>query len=199
MENTVWILFVDRNVAKKGEKDFLGEKKELRAFTKFEEAVRAMRTVIHDLAFTDNVLFDGKGHIRGFEKYIECDVATIADYEDFENCFTKPLRTISEKMQLYFASQEDYSEMSQLEGLDWEDWLCNCKCKVINGHPLLTIDGICEGPCTHINPDIYINSFVMDDPEITNYVCHIRDPFDYFWYDETPHYVHIELQKTNLE
>lgn len=199
MENTVWVLFEDRNVARKDEEEFLGVKKEFRVFSKFEDAVRAMRKVIHSHAFTDNALFDGDGHIREFEKYIEQDAAACDDFDnDFENGSTRPLNAVSEKLRSFFASQEDYPEISQLDGFAWTDWLCGCECETKNGHPFLKIEGVDDGPCNGINPYIYINSFVMDDPEITNYVCLIRDSFEENWDDE-PHYVHIELLKTDLE
>ncbi|MCH5183708.1 MAG: hypothetical protein J1E00_05980 [Oscillospiraceae bacterium] len=199
MENTVWLLFEDSNVARKDEKEFSGVKKEFRVFSKFEDAVRAMRKVIHAHAFADNALFDGNGHIREFEKYIERNAAAIDDFDDdFENGSTKPLKAVSEKLRSFFASQTDYPEISQLDGFSWTDWLCGCECETQNGHSLLTIEGVDDGPCNGINPDIYINSFVMDDPEITNYVCRIRDSFEEDW-DEEPHYVHIELLKTALE
>lgn len=200
MENTVWLLFEDRNVARKDEEEFSGVKKEFRVFSKFEDAVREMRKLIQTHAFTDNALFDGNGHIREFEKYIERDAAAVDDFDnDFENCSTKPLREISEKLRSFFASLEDYPEISRLYGFEWTDWLCGCKCRMENGHPILTIEGVDDGPCNGIDPDIYINSFIMDDPKITNYVCRIIDSFEENWDYESPHYVHIELLKTNLE
>ena len=192
MGNTVWLLVEERNVARKDEADFFGTRKEYRLFSKFEDAVRTMRKVIYSHAFTDNELFDGNGHIREFEKYIEQD----------SNTDLRSLKVVSEALRSYFASQADYPEISQLEDFDWPDSFWYCTCEKLDGDPnpyLVMNYGDNPFGAEGDYPQIFITSFVMDNPDAPQYFCCIRDDFRIGrnWNDE--HYINIILLKTELE
>lgn len=67
----VWLLFEERNVARRDEEAFFGPKKSYRVFAKFEDAVRAIRNLGRAHTYIDNEIFNGEERIRAFEEYID--------------------------------------------------------------------------------------------------------------------------------
>lgn len=66
----IWTLIIKTSLPETC-KDAGDIKTTVTSYEKFEAAKAAMQKELRQLAFSKNTMFDGKGHISYFEKYIE--------------------------------------------------------------------------------------------------------------------------------
>ncbi len=129
------------------------------SFENFEAARDAMREVIKSLAFSDNAMFDGNGHLKNLALYIEEALEVEAEYDDAESDDSDWLTSaVLQRLDKYLES----AFLGETVKLDfthnkYED--CYVTAKITKNS--LNMRGYGEGPMNGVNPRIRTNIFDM--------------------------------------
>lgn len=181
----VWVLTERTDFDRGGKYDFQNYENGCWVFYKFEDAVKAMRNRMKTLATSENSMFDGKGHIKEFNAYI--------DRQPDEDVGRMP--SVSDLLATLFVDEDTWFESADLPKIDWTNYMFVCKLNT-NKNAELLIRGDADGPSNDVNPYIHINTFTMNDPK-KKYYCHIEDQFD--WDQHFTSHLFLDLQRVVIE
>lgn len=157
------------------------------AFDSFEKGREAMRKVLHDLAFSKNSMFDGKGNIIYLKKYLDDAWEPDEDDDVVEDFLTKSkLEEIYYSIKAIFEGKDcDVSGFGQkyFDGMIAIDFQ--------NG--IMSIYGEDDGPCNGYDPDIATNIFSMKEEK--DYFLYINDRFGQ---DDATSELYIDFKKVSI-
>ena len=135
-------------------------------FDSFEEARAALRKVLKKYAFSENSMFDGKGNIIYFHKYIT-DLAYDDDMDEYGDFLSpKKLRAVERALKNIFKGNDIVPKIK--EGFH-TDYMIAYTYK--NGE--ISFRGDDDGPCNGYAPVLRTNMFDM--LEENNYFLYIDD------------------------
>ena len=137
-------------------------------FDSFEEARSALRKVLKKYAFSENSMFDGKGNIIHFHKYIT-DLAYDDDMDEYDDFLSpKKLRAVERALKNIFKGKDIVPKIK--EGF-YTDYMIAYTYE--NGE--VSFRGDDDGPCNGYTPVLQTNMFSMEAPQ--NYYMYIDDAF----------------------
>ena len=136
------------------------------AFETFEDAKKAMRKAIKNLAFTKNAMFDGNGKIIALENYI----ADLDDYDDEEDCDGFLTKDVLTKIRdAFFSIFNGEDTALEIEEGGYAD--C-CIAFDYVGDAIISY-GDEDGPFNGYDPYIATNAFSMNEEK--DYYIYIDD------------------------
>ena len=137
-------------------------------FDSFEEARSALRKVLKKYAFSENSMFDEKGNIIYFHKYI-ADLAYDDDMDEYDDFLSpKKLRAVERALKNIFKGKDIVPKIK--EGF-YTDYMIAYTYE--NGE--VSFRGDDDGPCNGYTPVLQTNMFSMEAPQ--NYYMYIDDAF----------------------
>lgn len=161
-------------------------------FNNFEDAVKAIRLRIKEIATSENSLFDGKGHIRALDAYVTEQVFKYADADDQNASDWKKIFALLQKL---FTDENAPFEKEILSDIVCEAYTTICSLTA-EKEPELIINR--QANYSHgSKPNIHINLFSMNDPN-KRYFCHIEDSFESWDYLFTSRLL-LDLQKVTID
>lgn len=198
MSKDSWVLSCRRNVAFDGETVEDGQKQHgFWVFTDFEKAKKEMHRLIRLNAMSHNGLFDGNGKITEFSNYLdECKKDRIEAEKIFgSDSFDDEEMEYAESVDAFL--QKWVLNPAQFTGTDlpFEHYF-DGNIEIWGADDLISIRGADDGPCNGIDPYIYIDCIIMDNPE-QSYHCFFKELFDFA--DDIGHYSYITLIKCAID
>ena len=180
----IWTLIVKTTLPESGERqDELVT--DVEAFENFDEAKAALRKKLRKIAFSENKMFDGKGHIIRLENYPTDDDES-EEWDD--DVITKSLlKKVSRSFKNIFSGKDTTLKIA--EGF-YTDWMIAFDYN--NG--VIRFHGDDDGPCNGYDPVIYTNMFDMSEEK--DYFMYIEDLLGQ---DEYASQLCIDLKKTVLK
>ncbi len=181
------------------------------AYENFDTAKKRVREIIKEFAFTDNAMFDGKGYLKYFTRYIEDSEDIMKDIlkdEDFDREFEENnfdsnnltigfLKVLHKKLYCIFSGEDTTLPFSERTYND----NAYLQAKVLND--CIQMEGYYDGPCNGINP--YIKTNMFDMTEEKDYMLYIDDFFTEY-YSDHPDWnfwssaeLYIDLNKIQLK
>ena len=137
-------------------------------FDSFDEARTALRKALKKYAFSKNSMFDGKGNIIYFHKYI-ADLAYDDDMDEYDDFLSpKKLRAVERALKNIFKGKDIVPKIK--EGF-YTDYMIAYTYE--NGE--VSFRGDDDGPCNGYTPVLQTNMFSMEAPQ--NYYMYIDDAF----------------------
>ena len=137
-------------------------------FDSFEEARSALRKVLKKYTFSENSMFDGKGNIIYFHKYIT-DLAYDDDMDEYDDFLSpKKLRAVERALKNIFKGKDIVPKIK--EGF-YTDYMIAYTYE--NGE--VSFRGDDDGPFNGYTPVLQTNMFSMEAPQ--NYYMYIDDAF----------------------
>ncbi len=167
---------------------------ELRAYGGFEETRAAMRGKIRELAFSDNAMFDGAGHLKMFDRFIRevltpgaGDADDDAEHEEDEEEYLLNRKTagpVRDALEKAFEGED--------RELPFREDFClfNYLVEVERTGDGILIRGDEDGPWNGYDPCVSTNIFDMREEK--NYYLYVEDMFGQ---DEWPSELYIDLQR----
>ncbi len=141
-----------------------------RLFNSFEEGCNAMRLTIRDYAFSENSMFDGKGHIKSLDNYIS---NYMDDDDEYENCMKSEMTMIRDAMTSAFngdsISLKDLLIPSGKDDYFDTDYMIAADITADS----IRIYGYDDGPCNGFDPFIDTDIFSMEKEQ--DYHLYIDD------------------------
>ena len=145
-----------------------------------------MRAKLKELAFSENLMFNGNGHIRELDNYIrEVESYEPLEYED-EILSPKKLSKIQSKLKKMFSGEN--TELKIKNG-DYTNWMVAVE---VNDNTV-RFYGDDDGPCNGYDPILNTNIFSMETEQ--DYYMYI-DPC--FGQDSYPPKLFIDLKKVTV-
>lgn len=161
----------------------------------FDEAKLSFQKTLKKLAFSENAMFDGEGHLTQLEYYIEDRENTEKEYppetdDPSDWISSKVLYVLRNNLQQLFTGD---AAGTLLPDGQYEDGFIlirvNDGCVRINGWD--------DGPINGISPRISINAFDMSTSK--NYHLHIDDMFGGLWGQEASAELYIDLVEASTD
>ena len=181
----IWTLVIKTSLPETC-KDASDIKTTVASFENFDDAKATMQKELRQLAFSNNTMFDGKGHISYCEKYIE-DMCNDSDEEYDDDVITKKtLKKISRALHGIFSGKNTLLKLA--DGC-YTDWMIGFEYK----DGVIKFYGDDDGPCNGYNPMLYTN--VFDLTEEKDYFLYINDLFGQ---DDFTSELYIDLKKSVL-
>lgn len=181
----IWTLIIKTSLPETC-KDAGDIKTTVTSYEKFDDAKAAMQKELRQLAFSNNTMFDGKGHISCFERYIE-DMCNDGDEEYDDDVITKKtLKKISRALHGIFSGK---NASLKLDDGFYTDWMIGFEYK----DGVIKFSGEDDGPCNGYNPTLYTN--VFDLTEEKDYFLYINDLFGQ---DDFTSELYIDIKKSIL-
>ncbi len=153
------------------------------AFETFEKAKNAMRDTMKGFAFSQNSMFDGKGRIIAFDKYIE----DMSGDEFWGEDLTKSKAIKIHNALAAILNGEDSSP--DIEKGEYTDYMIAFK---YDGESIVSY-GDDDGPCNGYNPYIATNAFSMEQEK--DYYIYIDDLFG----QDASSELYIDLKKVEVK
>lgn len=179
----IWVLSVRTSLPNACER-FGDMKTEFFAFECFEDAKAAFREKIQKMAFSENSMFNGKGQITHFSRYID----DVDDDFDDEDCLTK--NKLSEIQEALIAVFSGVDTKLQIEAGDYTDWMI-----AVSVQPdSIDFYGDDDGPWNGYDPVLKTNMFSMEKE--MDYYLYIDDRFGQ---DDATSELYIDLKKVTVE
>lgn len=188
---TVWVLNVRTSLPEVLESN--RKYKHIReAYESFDAAKARVREILKEFAFSENAMFDGKGYVKYFTRYID-DAAELMEeilkeHEDAlaiefeEDNFADKhlsvgfLNVLHKKLHCIFSGEDTALPFPQKTYDDCKTYL---QVDVLNG--CIQLEGAYDGPCNGINP--YIKTNMFDMTEEKDYMLYIDDYFTEYYSD----------------
>lgn len=153
------------------------------AFENFCDARKALRETIKNFAFSKNAMFDGKGRIIAFDKYID----DMSSDEFWEEDLTKNKAIkIRDALSVIFNGEDSSLDIEKGE---YTDYMIAFK---YDGESIISY-GDDDGPCNGYNPYIAINVFSMEKEK--DYYIYIDDLFG----QDASSELYIDLKKVEVK
>jgi len=167
-------------------------------FDDFNVACDSFREALKKYAYSDNAMFDGKGYLKTFNRYIEEaevieeelreDGTVFADNDGYITCSI--LRQIHEDIRHILLG--DNSELS---------YPCqkytDCYLSIDIKPNTVALKGFDDGPINGIDPVIRTNAFNMTKRK--NYFFYVDDMFGGLWDQECSAELYLDLKHTKME
>ena len=206
---SIWVMYERSDIDQGNEYEFQNYQSNSWAFTDFETARKAMRNRIAELSAGENALFDEPGEMPDLKKYVkEMIDSVLIDEGDEERAdalreFYKTLRTFLTDPG-FPKAKEDLNaclELFHVETIDtdfekegWQDgWSIGFGITNAEQPELICRYLGAEAVMNCITPYIYINCFIMNDPD-RKYSFHIQNGFKDLDYTSS---VFLELEKVD--
>ncbi len=158
------------------------------AFESFENAKTAFRKKIKELAFSENILFDGNGRIERFNTYID-EMYVSEDEEEYEGDFLTKI--LCEKIQEALCTAFNGSDNDlQIENGEYDDGMIGVDVTENN----IRFFGTYDGPINGYDPIIHTNIFNMSEEK--DYFLYINDLFGQ---EEVSCELYIDLKEAELQ
>ena len=137
-------------------------------FESFEDARTALRKALKKYAFSENSMFDEKGNIIYFHKYI-ADLAYDDDMDEYDDFLSpKKLRAVERALKNIFKGKDIVPKIK--EGF-YTDYMIAYTYE--NGE--VSFRGDDDGPCNGYTPVLKTNMFSIEAPQ--HYYMYIDDAF----------------------
>lgn len=164
------------------------------AYEDFETAKIELRKKLRQFAFSKNSMFDGKGDMIHFNKYIEEMYQEDGDEDvDFDSDdLTKPT------LNAFYCLLKGVFEGKDQEAPAFDNNYCSTdgmvavELKIKKG--ILAIYGDDDGPCNGYSPEIYTN--MLDMTKEKDYYLYVDDLFGQ---DDASSELYIDLQKVQMQ
>ena len=189
----LWVLSERTDFERGGEWDYQNYRSKSYAFASFESAKTAMRKRIVELAKEEGSMFYGGTIDIVFDDDDNngpLDLQYLLDGMANDENFSIPKDKCDYLFDTYGISSVD----ADFEEEGWTDWLYGFGI-VPSDEPELICHGYDDGPCNGINPYVYINCFVMNNPD-KKYSFHIEDGFSDNVFTSR---LYIDLEKVCLD
>lgn len=144
-------------------------------FESFECAKARLRSILKELAFAENAMFDGNGYLKLFSSYIAFEEESLADEDvdtsetfEYNGITLNFLKTLHKSLHDVFVGtdvrlpflEQEYDDLFLL---------------VAVSDNTVRMEGCCDGPCNGIDP--YIDTNMFDMTAAKNYHLYIDDYF----------------------
>ena len=184
------------------------------AYENFDTAKKRVREIIKEFAFADNAMFDGKGYLKYFNRYItdreelmnevlKDEEGDALDREFAESNFDSNMLTVGflkvlhKKMHCIFSGEDTPLPFSEKIYND------NTYMQAEVSNDCIQLEGYDDGPCNGINP--YIKTNMFDMTEEKDYMLYIDDYFTEY-YSDHPEWVfwssaelYVDLNKIQVK
>lgn len=185
MSKEIWTLIIKTSLPETAEST-VELALEVKAFGNFEDAKKALREKLKELAFTENAMFDSKGKLVFLDRYAE-DLND--EYDDDEGSLSRSkLNCVQNALKGIFEGKDAPLQMKEVERCS--DWMIAVD--ITQGG--ISIYGCDDGPFNGYDPKIKTNMFDMAEEK--DYYLYIDDMLGQ---EEASSELYIDLVKTKLE
>lgn len=194
MNKDSWVLSCRRNVVFDEEPIEDGQEQHgFWVFTDFEKAKKEMHRLIRLNAMSNNGLFDGNGKITEFSRYLQEQkkVRNSSEEQYGSDIFDDEEMEYAESVEAFLQKWALNPAQFRETELPFEHYF-DGNIEIWGSDDMISIRGADDGPFNGINPYIYIDCIIMDNPE-RSYHCFFKELFDFD--DDIGHYSYITLIK----
>ena len=203
---SVWVLYERTDLDRESDHYYQNYRSGCRVFTDFEDARKAMRDHIAELAAEGNSMFPGKaGELPDLEDLVQefndDDLADllpgVISFRDLLKRFLTDPGFPKNKDDLDGYSKDFPAESieTDFENDGWQDGWSVGFAMTDSDEPELICRYLDEGPDNGITPYVYINCFIMNDPD-KKYSFHLANSFRDVEYRS---HIFIDLEKVEID